>query len=305
MAVLTKVRPYRPRPGWRERDAWSFMLVGLVLLVIFLVVPFGLAVGMSFTNVRLLSPLPTRFVGTENYERILSDPEFIQAVGNNLRFALLVVPLQTGLALLLAVLVNQPLPGVKIFRAIYFMPLTMALAAAATIWKLLYVPDTGLVNGVLGGLSGGAVQPNWLRDQGFALFAIMLVGIWQSAGFQMVIFLAGLQEIPAELYEAASIDGAGKWRQFRYITLPGLRNTLIFVVTVTTIFAFRLFDTVYIMTKGGPLGSTSTMLLQMFTSGFSQLQIGRGSAVAVIFFLFVLVVNLIQRFWLRQEGERS
>lgn len=180
----------------------------------------------------------------------------------------------------------------------------MALSAAATIWKLLYVPDTGLVNGVLGWLTAGTIQPNWLRDQNVALLAILVVSLWQSVGFQMVIFLAGLQEIPVELYEASSIDGAGKWRQFRYITLPGLRNTLIFIITVTTVFAFRLFDTIYIMTKGGPLGTTSTMLLQMFTVGFNQLQIGRGSAVAVIFFLFVLVINLVQRFGLRQEGER-
>lgn len=302
MAVLTKVRPYR-RSG-RDRDAWSFMLIGVILLLVFLVAPFLLAVGMSFTSVRLLSPLPTRFLGIENYERILGDPDFLQALGNNVRFALLVVPLQTGLALFLAILVNQPLRGVKIFRAIYFMPLTMAMAAAATIWKLLYVPDTGLINGVLGWLTGGLVQPNWLRDQSVALLAILVVGIWQSAGFQMVIFLAGLQDIPAELCEASAIDGAGKWRQFRHITLPGLRNTLVFIITVTTVFAFRLFDTVYIMTKGGPLGSTSTMLLQMFTVGFNQLQIGRGSAVAVIFFLFVLVINLAQRFWLRHEGER-
>ena len=273
--VLTKPRPYR-RVG-RGRDAWSFMLVGIVLLTGFLIVPFLLAVGMSFTSVRLLSPLPTRFLGTQNYERTLSDPDFIQALGNNIRFALLVVPLQTGLALLLALLVNQRRWGVKIFRVIYFMPLTMALTAAATIWKLLYVPDTGFVNGLLGWLTGGTVQPNWLHDQNVALLAILIVGLWQSAGFQMVIFLAGLQDIPAELYEASSIDGAGKWRQFRHITLPGLRNTLIFVITVTSVFAFRLFDSVYIMTKGGPLGSTSTMLLQMFTVGFNQLQIGRGS----------------------------
>ncbi len=246
MAVLAKVRPYR-RSG-RDRAAWSFMLIGVILLLVFLVAPFLLAVGMSFTSVRLLSPLPTRFLGIENYERILADPDFLQALGNNIRFALLVVPLQTGLALFLAILVNQPLRGVKIFRAIYFMPLTMAMAAAATIWKLLYVPDTGLINGVLGWMTGGLVQPNWLRDQSVALLAILLVGIWQSAGFQMVIFLAGLQDIPAELYEASAIDGAGKWRQFRHITLPGLRNTLVFIITVTTVFAFRLFDTVYIMT---------------------------------------------------------
>ncbi len=302
MALLAKSRSYRNR---HQRDAWGFLIVGAVLLLVFLVVPFLLAVGMSFTSQRLLSPLPTRFLGTENYERTLGDPDFIQALGNNVRFALLVVPLQTGLALLLAILVNQSLPGVKLFRVIYFMPLTMAMAAAATIWKLLYVPDTGFINGVLGWLTAGAVQPNWLRDQSVALLAVMIVGIWQSTGFQMVIFLAGLQDIPVDLYEASGIDGAGKWKQFRYITLPGLRNTLIFIITVTTIFAFRLFDTVYIMTKGGPLGSTDTMLLRMFTVGFNQLQIGRGSAVAVIFFLFVLVISLAQRFWLRQEGERA
>jgi multiple sugar transport system permease protein len=301
MSVVALRRAHRQLQ--REFAAWSFLLAGVLLLLFFLIVPFTMAVGMSFTSVRLVSPLPTRFVGLENYVRTFSDPAFQQSLRNNLVFTVLVVPLQSGLALLLALLVNQRLRGVKIVRTIYFAPLSMALAAAATIWKLLYVPDTGLVNGLLGWLSNGALQPNWLRDPAVALLAVMAVGIWQSTGFQMLILLAGLQDISPELYEAASIDGAGGWAQFMHITIPGLRNTLVFVITVTTIYAFRLFDTVYIMTNGGPLGSTNTMLLYMFTVGFKQLQIGRGSAVAVILFLIVLTINLIQRYWLHEEGE--
>ncbi|MBA3823639.1 MAG: sugar ABC transporter permease [Ktedonobacterales bacterium] len=281
---------------------WAFLIPGAILLGIFLVAPFALAVGMSFTSLRLISPLPLKFLGWQNYARTFVDPLFRQALQNNFLFALVVVPLQTSLALWMAILVNQKIRFVKFFRTLFFLPLTTVLTVAATVWSLLYIPDTGFVNGFLRALTFGHFQPHWLYDPHFALTAVMIVGIWQSAGFQMVIFLAGLQEIPEELYEAVAIDGAGSWTKFRYVTLPGLRNTLIFVVTVTTIFAFRLFDAVYIMTKGGPLGSTETMLLRVYEVGFDQQKIAVGAAISVVFFLIVLVVSIIQRIFVHEEG---
>lgn len=282
---------------------WLFSLPSLALLTVFMIVPFALAIGLSFTNERLISPLPTTFVGLDNYSALLSDSEFYRALVNNVLFAAFVVPVQTVLALWLAILVDRPLRGVKIYRTVYFMPIVVVMAVAATVWRLLYEPDTGVINDVLGFLTFDTLQPEWLRSTTWALPAIVIMSIWQGVGFQMVIILAGLQGIPAVLYEAARVDGASRWQQFRYVTLPQLRNTLIFVVTVTAILAFRLFDQVWVMTQGGPRNSTITMLFQMVEVGFGQQAIARGSAIAVVFFIIVLALTLIQRRFIKEERE--
>ncbi|HSK91040.1 MAG TPA: sugar ABC transporter permease [Euzebyales bacterium] len=284
-------------------SGWAFSAPSLALLTIFLIVPFALAIGLSFTNQRLISPLPTRFVGVANYLAVFGDRVFWRAVINNVVFAAIVVPVQTALALWLAVLVDRPLRGMKVYRTIYFMPVVSVMAVAATVWKLLYEPDTGAVNSLLGLVTGGALQPEWLRSTTWALPAIVIMSIWQGVGFQMIVILAGLQGIPQVLYEAGDVDGAGRWQRFRFITLPQLRNTLIFVVTVTAILAFRLFDQVYVMTSGGPRNATQTMLLQMVEVGFGQQRIAQGSAIAVVFFVIVLSITLVQRRLLREERE--
>jgi multiple sugar transport system permease protein len=299
--------PHAPRGGRSEiRRAERLMgfvmtLPGILLLLFFLAIPFAMAIGLSLTNQRLGSPLPLRVVGWENYAETLGDPAFWKAFFNNLWFAAIVVPLQTGLALWLAVLVNQKIKGIRAFRAIYFAPVVVVMAVAATIWLLLYSPERGLINGFLRFISFGALESNWLDSTTMALPAIILMSIWQGAGFQMVIILAGLQDIPADLYEAAAIDGATRWQQFRFVTLPQLRNTLLFVVTVTSILAFRLFDQVWVMTRGAPLGNTRTMMLQMVETGFERQQIARGSAIAVIFFLIVLTLTILQRLVIRED----
>lgn len=282
---------------------WLFSLPSLGLLTVFLIVPFALAIGLSFTNERLISPLPTTFVGFDNYAALLSDSEFYRALVNNVLFAAFVVPVQTVLALWLAILVDRPLRGVKIYRTIYFMPIVVVMAVAATVWRLLYEPDTGVINDVLGFVTFDTFQPEWLRSTTWALPAIVIMSIWQGVGFQMVIILAGLQGIAGVLYEAARVDGASRWQQFRYVTLPQLRNTLIFVVTVTAILAFRLFDQVWVMTQGGPRNSTITMLFQMVEVGFGQQAIARGSAIAVVFFIIVLTLTLVQRRFIKEERE--
>ena len=285
----------------RRRAGVLFSLPGLLLLLAFLVTPFLMAVGLSLTNLRLASPLDTRFIGLDNYIATLTDPSFRQAFGNNVTFTLVVVPLQTGLALALAVLVNQSLRGIKAFRAIYFSPVVVVMTVAATVWLLLYSPDHGLLNGVLSFVSFGTLQSEWLRSETMALPSIMIMSIWQGVGFQMIIILAGLQDIPEELYEAGAIDGASRWQRFAYITVPQLRNTLIFVATVTMILAFRLFDQVWVMTRGAPLGRTNVMMLEMVTVGFERQQIARASAIAVIFFIVVLTVTIVQRFLLKED----
>jgi len=304
--TATAPQPGREAAGSGRRRAERLMglamtLPGILLLLVFLAVPFAMAIGLSLTNQRLGSPLPLRVVGLENYTETLGDPDFWKAFFNNLWFAAIVVPLQTGLALWLAILVNRRIKGIRVFRAIYFAPVVVVMAVAATIWLLLYSPERGLINGFLQFISFGALKSEWLDSTTMALPAIILMSVWQGAGFQMVIILAGLQDIPETLYEAAVIDGATQWQQFRFVTLPQLRNTLLFVVTVTSILAFRLFDQVWVMTRGAPLGSTRTMMLQMVETGFERQQIARGSAIAVIFFLIVLTLTILQRLVIKED----
>ncbi|QSB13142.1 sugar ABC transporter permease [Natronosporangium hydrolyticum] len=298
-------RTRRKRPG-QAATAWAFSAPGLLLLAAFMVLPFALALGFSFTNERLISPLPTRFVGLDNYVSVLTDATFWRALRNNAVFVLVVVPVQTTFALWLAVLVNRRLRGSIFFRSVFFLPVMTVMAAAAVVWTLLFHPR-GLVNAVMELVTFGAFSPDWLNSTTWALPAIMIVSIWQGVGFQMIVLLAALQDVPDQLYEAAALDGATGWQQFTNVTLPGIRNGLIFVITVTTIMAFRLFDQVWIMprTPGGPLNSTRTVMLEMVETGFGQQQIGRGSAIAVVFFLIVLLVTLVQRLFLRERREGS
>ncbi len=291
--------------GWSEaRVAWLFILPAGILLLLFIVIPFALAIVFSFTNQRLISPLATRFVGIENYIDQLTDALFWKSLWNNARFSLFVVPIQTAIALMLAVLVNQKFRGRTAFRTIFFTPVTVVMAAAATIWILLFNAK-GLINAALEIVTFGNFSPDWLNSATWAMPAIIMVSMWQGVGFQMIILLAALQDVPTELYEAASIDGASTWEQFRNVTLPGIRNQLIFVLTVTTILAMRLFDQPTLMprTAGGPLDSTRTAMVHMVDIGFSRQAIGRGSAIAVIFFVIVLGLTLAQRSFLREEGE--
>jgi multiple sugar transport system permease protein len=298
--LMTSTRTWRSAEA---RTAWLLSTPALIGLTAFIVVPFLLALVLSFTNQRLISPLPTRFIGIENYLSTLADAGFWQGLINNVWFVAIVVPVQSALALFLAILVNSRIRGRVAFRTVYFMPVVTVMAAAAVTWTLLLNPN-GLVNAFLDVITFGTFTPDWLGSTTWALPAIMVVSIWQGTGFQMIILLAALQDVPQELYEAAELDGAGSWKKFLNVTVPGIRNGLIFVVTVTTILAFRLFDQVWIMPQspGGPLDSTRTMMLHLVETGFGGQAIGRASAVAVIFFVLVLVLTLIQRRFIREEG---
>jgi multiple sugar transport system permease protein len=280
-----------------------FALPGLAGLLIFVAIPFLLAIGLSFTNLRLGSPLPVEFTGLTQFLRLFADPAFTRALLNNLLFTLVIVPVQTLLALGLALLLNQPLKGRTVFRTLFFMPVVFPLSLVSVVWILIYAPGAdGMLNSFLQLITFGHWQPrDFLHDPWLALPAIMLTSIWQGSGFQMVILLAGLQSIPEQLYEAARIDGAGRWQRFWHITLPQLRNTLIFVMLVTTILAFRLFEQVQIMTHGGPRHATTTVMYEAVQAAFSRQQVARGAAITVIFFLMVLLVTLLQRRFARQQ----
>lgn len=285
--------------------AWLFMAPALLGLALFILAPFILAIVLSFTNVRLGSPLPVEWTGWREYVRLMDDAAFLRALFNNLVFALVVVPLQTLLALGLALWLNQPLRGRVVFRTLFFMPVVFPLSLIAVVWILIYSPDAnGLMNHVLRVMSLGHWQTkDFLHDPLWALPAIMLTSIWQGVGLQMVVLLAALQAIPAELYEAATIDGARAWQRFRHVSLPQLRNALVFVVIVTTILAFRVFDQVRIMTQGGPEDHSATVVFAAVQAAFDRAQVARGMAMSVVFFLLVLAITLVQRKLLKQTSD--
>jgi multiple sugar transport system permease protein len=296
----------RPQLGGETLTGWLFSAPAALLMAVFIILPFILAFYFSFTNERLLAPpgRETQWVGLDNYIRVFENPRFWTALTNNITFAVVVVPLQTFFALFLAILVNQKLRGVVIFRTIFFMPITVVMAATAVIWIVLLNPE-GLVNTFFEILTFGNFSPDWLGDPAYAMAGIIMVSIWASVGFQMVILLAALQDVPESLYEAARLDGANTWQQFLHVTLPGIRNPLLFVLTITTIFAFRLFDQVWIMPDrpGGPLDATRTLMVDIVDTGLNQQAVGRGSALSVIFLLIVLAVTIVQRRLVKQEGE--
>lgn len=282
----------------------TFLLPASVLLIVFMIAPFFMAFGLSFTNQRLITgPKGTQIIGITNYLKLLNDRLFWAGLKNNFIFVLIVVPLQTAFALGLAMLVNMKVKLNKFFRTVYFIPTVTTMVVVSVIWTFLYFPE-GLINGFLSLITGGLwKEVDFLNNRVWAFPAIMLMSIWQGVGFQMLIFLAGLQEIPTSFYEAAEIDGASPWKSFLYITLPQLKNTTTFIVISTTILAFRLFSQVFVMTNGGPRNSTYTVMLHIYNTAFKRLNIGYGSALTVIFFLVILIISLLQRYLLGEERE--
>jgi multiple sugar transport system permease protein len=229
------------------------------------------------------------------------DVVFLTAIVNTFIFVLVVAPVQAGLALGLALLINQRLRGINLFRAIYFMPVVVSIVVVSLLWRFIYDGDSGLLNNLLGAISFGLIpRVDWLGNPSTALGAIIAMSIWQAVGFHMVIWLSGLQTISPTLYEAGAIEGASKWQTFRYITWPGLRNTAVLILIVITMQAFALFAQIDVMTNGGPLDSTQTIVFQAIERGYGKQDISGGSAISVILFVIVLSISLIQR-WLTRE----
>ncbi|MBX2838455.1 MAG: sugar ABC transporter permease [Gammaproteobacteria bacterium] len=334
------------------------------LIVVFLIVPFLMAIVFSFTNQRLVSPNPTEWVGTQNYDRLFgialltleperdetgdiklkdgepvyprlrnftrkkdeypqyfrkrefvsfargdsrrtfvlsSDIVFLKALRNTIIFVAVVVPLQSGLALCLALLINSRIRGINLFRTIYFMPVVISMVVVSMLWRFIYDGQNGLLNTLIGYVTFGWFEPvDWLGQTATALPSIMAMSIWQGVGFFMIIWLSGLQTIPETLYEAARIEGSSRWQTFRYVTWPGLRNTAILVLIVITMQAFTLYPQVAVMTSGGPLDSTQSLVFQMVERGYGKQDISGGSTISVFLFLFVLSISLLQR-WLTRE----
>ncbi|GAB3996684.1 hypothetical protein GCM10029992_17480 [Glycomyces albus] len=285
-----------------QRAGAAFAVPAIVLLLLFVIGPAVVSLAMSFTNARLVSPVAPEFVGLDNFRRaFFEDAVFTRSVLNTFLFAALVVPLQGGLGLVLALLVNQKIAGRNLFRTIYFLPVITSMVVISLLWRFLY-QEEGLINSTLSMVTGGYWAGRaWLADPSTALGAIVVMSIWQAVGFHMVIWLAGLQTIPEEVYEAAELDGTTPWQRFRHITMPLLKPTFVFVLITITIAAMSLFIQVDIMTGGGPLNSTSSIVYQIVQKGFQQQQIGYGAALSLIFFIVVFALALLQRRLTREK----
>ncbi len=280
----------------RLNPAYWFIAPALTLIAVFFFLPVVGALLLSFTDfdIYALGNLDNlRFVGLANYGRLLQDPLFWTALRNTLYFVLVGGPLSVGVSLLAALLLNSRLLRWQgFFRAALFLPVVTTLVAVAVVWRYLYQPRYGLLNY---GLSRLGIAPiDWLGDPAWAMPAIILLAVWKNFGFNMIIFIAGLQSIPAPLYEAARIDGAGAWQQFRYLTLPMLAPTFVFVTVITMIGYFQLFAEPYVMTQGGPSNRTLSVVLLMYREGFRWWNMGYAAAVAFVLFAIILMATLIQ-----------
>jgi multiple sugar transport system permease protein len=241
--------------------------------------------------------------GQTRWVLLAGDAVFMKSLFNTLNFTLVVVPLQSGLALFLALLINQRIRGINIFRTIFFMPVVISMVVVSILWRFIYAGQNGLLNNLLAFITNGNFKPvDWLGNPSTAMGSIIVMSIWQAVGFHMVIWLAGLQTIPESLYEAAAIDGANTWQTFQYVTWPGLRNTAVFILVTITTQAFGLFTQIFVMTNGGPLDATTTVIFQAFQKGYVKQDIAYGSAISVVFFILVLTVALIQRYLTRERG---
>ena len=282
---------------------WLFLSPALALMLLFLILPFVLTVVFSFTDQRLVpNPnVPTEMIGWRNYDRIFSNEDFVRTLLNTAYFTVLVVPLQCGLGLAVAMLINTKLAGRQLFRGVYFLPTVISMVVVSVIWFSLFQMG-GFFNTALTTLTGGLVNPvDWLANPATAMPAIVLMSAWQGFPFQMVVYLAGLQSINHDLYEAARLDGANRFNEFWHVTMPGLLNTHILVVMTTTILAFKLFTQVELLTKGGPSGVTDTLVRFIYLTGFRQGKVGIAAAAAVCFFLIVLAISLVQRRLVKEE----
>jgi multiple sugar transport system permease protein len=297
-ALQAAARSRRARRRRQILVAYAFLAPSLIIFLLFRHIPAVASLILGLFNWSMLAP--PQFVGLTNYVTLLHDSVFWRALENTVVYAIMAVPTDIIIALGLAVLLNQKLPGTKFFRMAYFIPVVTATAIVAIVWRWLYQSD-GVVNGVLQAFRLPPV--NWLSDPHFALPAIAIMAVWQHVGFNMLILLAGLQSIPVEMEEAARINGAGRWATFRYVTLPLLRPVIVLTVILTTIGSFQVFDAAYVMTGGGPFYATTTLVFYAYQQAFEQYSMGYAAAIAFVLFLIILAISLLQRRILRGDED--
>lgn len=281
-------------PPSRSRTAWAFLTPALLLLALSVLIPAAMALLISFASTGLDVGEPLRFVGLANFRRLLADPMLRRVVGTTFLYLVGVVPPIVLGSLVLAVLVNRSVPGIHWFRAAFYTPVLVSLVVAAIAFRWLYA-ENGLINGWLGALLGDRFTPiAFLTSPGLALPSVMLVTLWKGLGYYMVIFLAGLQGIPADLYEAAALDGSEGWRRHLDITLPLLRPYITLVAVISAIGATKVFEEVFLMTQGGPADSTRTIVYYVYDQAFAELEISYACTVGLALFLIVLLLSLLR-----------
>jgi len=296
-----RARAARTRSGRLQRrttlTAYGFLLPNLLGFLIFTFLPVLAALLISFSSWDLLRP--PEWAGLANYQRLVEDTTFHRVLRNTVIYVLGTVPVQMAIALLVAMALNQRLPGRLFFRAAYFMPVVASTVAVALVWRWIFHADFGLLNSGLYML-GVDDPPSWLQSTRWALPAIIIMSIWQQIGFSMVLFLAGLQSVPPHLYEAAKIDGANGWHRFVHITIPMLSSTTFFVLVISIINSFQVFDQAFIMTEGGPANATNTLVFNIYRYAFQFFQMGYAAAMAWVLFAIIFVVTVVQFRYQRQ-----
>ncbi|WP_119066417.1 carbohydrate ABC transporter permease [Aggregatilinea lenta] len=289
-AALRKLMPY------------LFILPGFALFTLFILYPMAYSLRVSLYDWNIINPTRSEFLGLQNYQDTLQDPIFQRAVKNTLLYALVTVPGQMILGLSVALLLNQKLPGQTFFRTVYYLPVITSWVVVALLFEYLFNSQAGLINYGLQQVGLIAKPIRWLADENLVMVPIHLLGIWKGVGWTAVVMLAGLQGIPAELYEAAAVDGANALRRFRNVTLPLMRSTLVFLVVVLTIGALNVYISGLLITNGGdPLDRTHFVLTLMYQETFDNLDFGRGAAISYLLTSLIFVISLIQIRLLQRE----
>lgn len=291
----TRTSPFRKKLK-KSLPWYPFILVNIIVFVIFNLVPWVSMFGYSVLKTDLLST--SEFVGLDHFVRMLSDAKLHKAMINTFWFTFMYIPLLVGVSFVVAVLVNRPLRGMKMFRSLYFLPNITSIAVLALIFRRFLSPrPDGPLNYLIGLV--GIPPQNWLIDVYQALPSIVGISLWEAFGYYMVIWLAGLQGIPNELYDAAKVDGADGWRLHRFVTMPMLRPTAAFIVVIATIGALQIFGSIFILTGGGPVNATTTVVYQIYSEAFNFGRFGYASALSILFFVIILIITLIQSKYLR------
>lgn len=303
MAIETVLSPEYSVSKKKKRKIpllpYLFLLPAIILFFTFDYLPIFSAFYYSFTEYHVLSP--ANWVGLDNYRTMMHDPEFWTAIRNSLTYFIIIVPMLLTIPLFLAILVNQKLRGIQLFRMIYYLPVVTSMVAVAIVWKYLYHP-AGLLNATLQGLGMKKVSVNWLLNPHTALPAVALLEGWKSMGFYMVIYLAGLQSIPQELVEAAKIDGANRIRVLWHVYLPQLRPTIAVTLVLATLASVQMFTSIYIMTGGGPLDSTLSLPLYIYQKAFVELDMGYATAMGMVLWVILMILTFIN-FKLSRGGQ--
>lgn len=291
-------RKYRMYRLQKASAPYIFILPGVAFYLMVTIVPMITGFWMSFHNWSIIRPTQP-WVGLANYRKLLADPLFWTSMKNTLTYSVGVVPLQMVLALLVALLLNTGIKGKKFFRLLYYLPVITPLSIAAVIWTWMYHPNLGIFNQIVSII--GLQPQDWLGDPNWAMFSVILVAIWSGIGYRMVVYLAALQGIPRAYYEAAAIDGAGRWDAFRYITLPLLKPTTLYILVTSVISSFQVFGLINVLTGGGPLDATQVVVSYIFKRAFGDLQFGLAAAMSFVLFGIILLITVIQWKFLGRE----